>query len=286
MERSDFFRTSPPSPLVWPRMHDHHAAELPTGQERALGALGIGDFHLPPNFHATGHTHDQPHLSFIVSGGLSERVDGSGRRTLSVADMRFSPAGDSHDIVAGPAGARCLVVEFDREWTDSASLRLPDSRRYSDDPALSLLARRMGVEAFSDSPSRLSVEGLGLELLAAVGRLERPRAELGAPAWLERVRDLLHDRCTESPGLDELSREAGVHPMHMTRAFRAHFGCSVGDYALRLRLDRAREMLLRTDLAIASVAVETGFADQSHLTRRMKRALGVTPHVLRRSHER
>lgn len=278
-------------------MHNHHAVddgasrarrdpESPTGEECAFGVLSVGDFHLPPNFRATGHTHDQPHLSFMVSGGMSERVDGGVHRTLATAEARFSPAGDAHDIVVGPAGARCLVVEFDREWTDSASPRLPGARRYSDDPALARLARRIGVEAFSDSPSRLSVEGLGLELLATVGRLERPRAELGAPAWLERVRDLIHERCTDSPGLDELSCEAGVHPMHMTRAFRAHFGCSVGDYALRLRLDRAREMLLRTDLAIASVAVETGFADQSHLTRRMKRVLGVTPHVLRRAVER
>lgn len=248
-----------------------------------MGALSVGEFHLPPDFRATGHTHNHPHLSFVVDGSMSERVETGGHRTLSAAEARYSPAGDAHDIVVGPTGARCLVVEFDREWSVTVSHRLPDTRRYCDDPALTLLARRVGVEAFSGSPSRLSVEGLGLELLARVGRLERPRAEIGAPPWLERVRDMVHARCTDSIGLGELAREAGVHPMHMTRAFREHFGCSVGDYSLRLRLDRARAMLLGTDLAIASVAVETGFADQSHLTRRMKRALGVTPRALRRS---
>ena len=88
------------------------------------------------------------------------------------------------------------------------------------------------------------------------------------------------DSCTDTAGLGDLAREAGVHPMHLTRAFRAHFGCSVGDYQLRLRLDRARVMLLRTDLAIASVAAETGFADQSHLSRHFTRRYGVTPGAL------
>ncbi len=275
-------------------MHEHHAAdgdatqsrqppEAPSGEQRRLGGLTVGDFRLPPNFRATGHSHDRPHLGVVVSGGFAERNGPTGDRTLLASDVRFSPAGDLHDIVAGPVGARCIIVEFDVERTSFASRCLPQDRRYWDEPVFSALSGRIAREVFSADPSRLCVEGLGLELLAVLGRAERPRADSRAPAWLGRVREQLHAHCTESITLDGLAAEAGVHPMHLTRAFRAHFGCSVGDYALRLRLDRAREMLVRTDLAIAAVAHETGFSDQSHLTRRMKRALGVTPHALRRS---
>lgn len=265
--------------------HELPGGDAPAGEERAVGALNVGDVRLPPGFRATGHTHVQLHWSFVVSGGLIER-DGTRDRELHAAHSRFSPAGDLHDLVVGPGGARCLIVEFDRDWAAASSARFPDDRRYCANPAFEVLSRQLGREAFSVAPSRLSVEGLGLELLAAVRRIARPRADLRPPRWLARVRERLHDSCTDTAGLGDLAREAGVHPMHLTRAFRAHFGCSVGDYQLRLRLDRARVMLLRTDLAIASVAAETGFADQSHLTMLMKRELGITPLALRRSSAR
>jgi AraC family transcriptional regulator len=46
-------------------------------------------------------------------------------------------------------------------------------------------------------------------------------------------------------------------------------------------VERAKEMLLKTDLAIADIALQVGFSTQSHLTRHFKHIIGVTPKQVR-----
>jgi AraC family transcriptional regulator len=69
----------------------------------------------------------------------------------------------------------------------------------------------------------------------------------------------------------------GVHPTHLGRVFRAHYGVSVGEYGRRFRLARAATELARTDMPVAVIATRAGFADQSHFTRLFKRYAGTTP---------
>lgn len=90
---------------------------------------------------------------------------------------------------------------------------------------------------------------------------------------------LREERATVS--LEALARHSGRHRVHIARAFRRHFGCSVGEYVSSLRVNRARELLLRTRLPLARIAYRAGFADQSHMTRQMKQRLGTTPGGLR-----
>ena len=69
---------------------------------------------------------------------------------------------------------------------------------------------------------------------------------------------------------------SGLSECHLIRAFHYEFGLPPHAYHLRLRLAAACELLAR-GLAVASVAYECGFADQSHLSRKFKAVYGVTP---------
>ena len=112
-----------------------------------------------------------------------------------------------------------------------------DSINHLTDRQTGWLARRISMEiARPDDLTPLAVEALGLELLAVVARqfTIAPRA---VPAWLARVRDRLHDEFADAPTLDALSRLAGVHPGHLTRMFRRHYGRSIGAYMRDVRLD-------------------------------------------------
>jgi AraC-like DNA-binding protein len=68
----------------------------------------------------------------------------------------------------------------------------------------------------------------------------------------------------------------------VVRAFRDHLGCTVGDYVRGLRIDRVRELPMATSIPRSEVAMLAGFFDQSHMTRVVKRSLGVAPAMLRR----
>ena len=104
-----------------------------------------------------------------------------------------------------------------------------------------------------------------------------------APAWLTRVRDCLHDRFLDPPSIAELAHDANVHPDYLARVFRIWFGHPIGQYMRRLRLDWAPQRLAATSLSIVQIALDAGFADQSHFTRAFKRYLGVAPGDYRRS---
>lgn len=90
------------------------------------------------------------------------------------------------------------------------------------------------------------------------------------------AREYLEDNLGRGVSLEELARLANLSPFHLARVFRDEVGLPPHAYQTQARVGRARSLLLRGWPA-ARVAQETGFADQSHLIRRFKRLVGVTP---------
>jgi AraC-like DNA-binding protein len=103
-----------------------------------------------------------------------------------------------------------------------------------------------------------------------------------ARALVEEVRVYLESHFAEKLSLETLGRRAGISAFALLRAFRAATGLSPHDYQTLLRVTRARR-LLRDGEAIASVAAEVGFYDQSHFHRYFQRIVGLTPGSYRRA---
>ena len=93
---------------------------------------------------------------------------------------------------------------------------------------------------------------------------------------ITRVRHYLETHYTENISLEKLSVIANLSPFYLLRSFRKQVGLPPHSYLNQVRLTRAK-MLLSQGRQISQVAQETGFADQSHLTRQFKRMLGFTP---------
>ncbi len=107
---------------------------------------------------------------------------------------------------------------------------------------------------------------------------ERPSPKpLGKePRAVGLAREYLDDDPTGNVSLEELSRIANLSPYHLSRVFKEEVGIPPHAYQINVRLDRAKDLLLR-GWPISQVARETGFYDQSHFTRYFKRLVGVTP---------
>jgi AraC-like DNA-binding protein len=93
---------------------------------------------------------------------------------------------------------------------------------------------------------------------------------------VDRARDFLASRIESNPSLDEIGRAVGVNKFLLLRYFRRQLGTTPHAYLIQVRLEQARSFLSR-GLSPADVAAVVGFADQSHLTRLFKRAIGLTP---------
>jgi len=89
-------------------------------------------------------------------------------------------------------------------------------------------------------------------------------------------------RLDDPPRVAELAAVAGCSTDALDRRVRRVFGLSPGQLVLRLRIDRARELLAETDVPLSEVATACGFYDQPALSRQFARLAGESPGHYRR----
>ena len=252
-------------------------------QSAVVRGYKVMDARFPADLRIPTHTHDGACVSVVVEGDFNERLLRRDR-FCTRGSILSKPPLESHDDAFGRFGSRQLIIEIQpatlaatfnqgQSWDNIIHARAIEADQ---------LARNILRElVITDEVSQLAIEGLTLELLAAVWRLQQKRSRRAPPAWLLRAREFLSDQFQSSLTAEQVAADAGVHPAHLAREFRIHFGESVGHYVRRLRVEWAKTRLLTTVESLACIAVLAGFSDQAHFTRWFKRQTGVTPHRYR-----
>jgi AraC family transcriptional regulator len=211
--------------------------------------------------------------------------------TVSVVDLR-EPV---EVVVRGPVQAiqfyvtRAVLDDFARESGVRPIATLVNDRSAPDRVVSSLSSLLLSAFAEDRPENRLFTDQLGLSLVAHFlqaygGGLAPAAISGGLSPWQERrARDLLQERLAGQVTIAEIAQECQLTPSHFARAFRRSFGQAPHAYLTELRLERARELMLTTDLPLAQVALLCGFGDQSYFTRIFTRQAGTSPGLWRRS---
>lgn len=159
------------------------------------------------------------------------------------------------------------------------------------DPLVRQLAVALREEAAAGGPAgQLFVDGiattLALHLLRRYSNLA-PRQAGSAPglggARLRKVIEYVEAELAGDLRLARLAEVAGMDRHHFSRAFRQATGVPPHRFVVERRVERATELLARTDLPIAQVALAVGMSSQSHLTTVFRRTVGDTPRAYRRA---
>ena len=161
------------------------------------------------------------------------------------------------------------------------------------DARIEAVAWAIKAELEAEAPSdRLYAESLGLALatrmLQASDRslgAETGRERMLSPLQRRRIVDYVEARLDQSLSLVDLAEVAGCGVSQFKALFRRSFGLPAHQYVLRRRVERARILLLSSDLPMSRVAAEVGFADQSHMSKHMRRVLGETPRAIARARD-
>ncbi|HKX32694.1 MAG TPA: AraC family transcriptional regulator [Blastocatellia bacterium] len=260
-------------------------------RSRKVGSFGLSERVYEPHYRTPPHSHHRALLCFVLQGAYTETY-GKRTRECRASSMLFHPAEESHVEHFHEAGGHSFVIEIEPQWMD----RLREQVALIDAPAefhggvLELLARRLYHEFVRtdgplDGASGLVIEGLILEMIGEISRRRSPRTAGSLPNWLQRARELIHQRFAEPLTLAEIAGAVEVHPVHLAQMFHKSYRCTVGDYVRQRRIDYACHALAATETPIVEIALAAGFCDQSHFTRTFKRSLGVVPsqyrHALR-----
>lgn len=246
-------------------------------EHRELLNVSLRETVYRPGLRLAPHMHANSYLSFIVEGRYTETYQGNSV-TAGAGSVRFLPAFEVHSNTYDD-GARCLLVELPPDSIE----RLKDHAHILDrpgevtNPRAALLARRLYSEFRQHDPAaNIAIEGLVLEILAESVR-STVAGSRHVPRWLLRARDMIQAQFLDVPSLTEIARTAGVHPVHLSREFRRHFDCTVGEFMRKLRIEHASHLLANTATPLAEIAAVCGFADQSHFSSTFKRTVGLTP---------
>lgn len=234
------------------------------------------------------HTHEEFMIGVIEGGGCAfyyrgdthialagsivlinpgEVHDGSGAETARLAYRALYPAVDVLQRIASEfAGKRQGVPYFTPPVVQ--------------DRQVSMLLCSL-LESLDMPASALEQESqfcLALAPLIARYAEQRPQARnVGKEHQaVKLVRDYLEAQYAEQVTLAQLASLAQLSPYHLLRVVHAELGLPPHAYLTQVRVARAKK-LLGLGMSIPQAALETGFVDQSHLTRHFKRQVGVTP---------
>ena len=242
----------------------------------AVGSLEIVRLSFPPSF---SHGVIDPTTGYIAVV-LEGAVHKSFRHTsslLACGSFMSIPAGAAHSSTFAPDGCRVVIVRAANEDGDRLFGSILHECTKVVAHASTHLAWKISKELeCRDACSRLALEGLALELLACAGRAGVATGPCDS-GWLRTVRDRLHESTPRIVSLHELGEIVERHPAHVARAFRQVYGVTVTSYARARRLEWATVAVASTDDPLARIALDAGFADQSHFTRSFRHHHGVTP---------
>ena len=256
-------------------------------RQHEAGGFSLSQTRYRPGSTLPRHSHESHYVCFVLSGTYKEYYE---RRTRSCqpAMVLYHPAGELHAQYFDSTAVELFRVEVNpaRLRYPSQSDLLMDGRDFRGGLPVGLAHKLYQEFREPDAVSHLAIEGLGLELIAALARdSQRVGNSSRQPRrWLSQAHELIKSRFLEHLTLGDIARTVGVHPVTLVREFRLQYDCTIGEMVRRERIAFACRELLKPEARLADVAVSAGFYDQSHFAKTFKRLIGITPAEYRVSH--
>lgn len=221
----------------------------------------------------------------MLNGGWRTRIVGHSINDCEPFSLSYHIPGEKNRRVVSPQGATLFGIQIPHHLLDSTRFvrPCPNEPFFMQQGHACLIATRIfGALTQKDTATALIVEELLPQLVLAVTGDETPLPKTKEQHWIRRAKEMLHEHRSDSLRLQDIASACNVHPIYLTAVFHQHFGCSIGEYLRRLRIETALTHLCKTENEIATIAREAGFYDQAHFNRVFKAHVGIAPGKLRR----
>jgi AraC-like DNA-binding protein len=244
---------------------------------------------------------DQPRvcLPLINVERLTNQIEGGQVREVKIATPHHlffcPPRASVRAVHTGPEAPWVQIAQATETYRDlaleiSSPISVGDFEPLVavDDPQTALLVQSIVNEIDGGVLDELLVNALNTALAVRVARRFRgpamrlPSAGRLSRERLKRVLDYIEAHLASPLSLGQLAAVACLSPYHFGRCFRRSMGVGPYRYVLKRRIQRARHLLLHSDMPLTGIAEAVGFDSQSSLTARFSREVGVSPGRLRR----
>ena len=239
---------------------------------RKVALLHMGPEHLDGSM----HQHEYSELIYIVDGEYEVECDGE-RLSGTSGDVFYFPAGLPHKPAFLNDGFMQLyVVQWDEENPHA------DRPRHVKDTAGRLMVAVEWLwecyQAEDDAEAHLAAAGL----LKATLHQMRQYLTWEDNDLVRRLRHKLLQSLAHPFTLDLMAMIAGYSKFHFVRLFRELTGTTPMKYLQQLRVDKAIDLVERTDLPLQEIAEQVGFAQADSLSRLIRKQTGKAPSAMRK----
>lgn len=240
-------------------------------------------------------------VSVVVAGTnfMARHMEGSfSDGILRPGDVTIVPRGlASRWVPQVEEPSRVLHLTFAAEAWSLLSAGLgdqPDQIRFKDDFAnpdpllMQLAVALLNTQNAQSKQIKLYSESLAMTLKLHMLQNYTTSAAVydglnkSASGGFRHTRDYIRGHLSEDLSLATLAGREGLSVYHFARTFREQTGFSPRQFIINERVNRAKQ-LLKSNLPLAEIARQVGFANQSHFTRSFKRIVGQTPNQFRKS---
>jgi AraC family transcriptional regulator len=145
-----------------------------------------------------------------------------------------------------------------------------------------LEAERLGNRLYAESLTN----ALAIHLIRKYSTIQKTVCQYSgglSKAKLQQATAYIQEHLDRDLSLDEIAAKVNFSAYHFARLFKQSTGLAPHQYQIHCRVERAKELLQAGEIAIADIATQVGFYDQSHLSRHFKRIVGVSPKVVQQN---
>jgi len=226
-----------------------------------------------PGERINDHYHENSYLSLLINGSYVEDHAYTMDR-VDAGKIMFRPCGYIHANTFNEYGGACLNIEFKAglyEFLEQSTKFPQRAELYQTGHFLS--AYKLLI-SFTRCISEEMCEEFILDWLFEL--CKQPPAEVSLP-WFTNVKRILHSEVDDCHSLCSLAKRVFVHPVYLARAFKQKTGLTIGEYQMKLRLQRSLGFLFNSRMPIHEVAFNCGFYDAAHFINAFKLIYNISP---------
>ncbi len=150
-------------------------------------------------------------------------------------------------------------------------------------PRLTELLRRLHqVSSQPDGIAAFKAETLFRDVLDEMFVCVRNQTDGGAQALFEKLSAYIHEHYMVPLTICQIAEQSGINRNRLSYVFNKYAGMGPGDYLLRYRLNRAKELLLAGEALVQEIAQAVGFNDPLYFSRVFKKQFGIAPSEFRK----
>lgn len=259
-----------------------------------------------PNFIFKGESHDFWEMVYVDKGSVAVRRD-TEEKILQQGQVIFHRPNEFHSIRSLDSAPNFFVISF-----VSSSLAMSFFEQYcaplermhknflasiiqeaeityeipKNDPGLRKLRRRPDAPLGGEQLIKGYLEQLLIFLMRSAAKKDAvpssPQYTVQEQPLVAALKNYLAERCEENVRIEEICRAFGYSKSFLSQLFKTHTGESLSSYAMRKKMERAKELLRSNQMNISQISVRLSFENPQYFARAFKRECGMTPSEFRK----